>query len=410
MSYPMAKGGGGTPPPQMDDQKDPLIPGGPTARLIDRCKDGRDCKKAREEVKIEIKEEIGEPIKSIPGHIYRSDSEATNSQRGSSPSPERQTMAVRLLAISSSCGEPRGKWLREKMEDHFSKNGIDEFAPPTDEEIKMQLKLPSEEAIQRNEFKEPLTNWEPVEGTGIPGWIKELLPEEEIVRPPDWRPPTPPRVDIGLLQYVDEFKINEEPELPKNADIFISTEEVLRKDLEDDDVVVLYNSTCIIRTIKAGIKKSKRDREKEEAEDERRFRGGGRGWSSRGRGEDRGVRRGGFESGGRDRTEKENRVRGIKRERSISSSPGRDARRQIRSDEPDSRRGGKDRRDVHVHDSRRERDRYGSGREGDRRRSRESFDDNRHESVNRVGDPSRGRSFKDDNKSGETSRDVNDRN
>ena len=119
--------------------------------------DGRDCKKAREEVKIEIKEEIGEPIKSIPGHIYRSDSEATNSQRGSSPSPERQTMAVRLLAMSSSCGdrEPRGKWLREKMEDHFSKNGIDEFAPPTDEEIKMQLKLPSEEAIQRMSSRSP---------------------------------------------------------------------------------------------------------------------------------------------------------------------------------------------------------------------------------------------------------------
>ena len=70
MSYPMAKGGGGTPPPQRDDQKDPLIPGVPTARLIDKCMDGRDCKKAREEVKIEIKEEIGEPIKSIHTRSY----------------------------------------------------------------------------------------------------------------------------------------------------------------------------------------------------------------------------------------------------------------------------------------------------------------------------------------------------
>jgi len=66
---------------------------------------------------------------------------------------------------------------------------------------------------------------------------------------------------------------------------------------------------------------------------------------------------------------KENRERGIKRERSISSSPGRDARSHMRRDEPDPRRGREDRRDAHMHDDRRERDRYGSGRDGDRKRS-----------------------------------------
>lgn len=244
----------------------------------DRRGDGRDGKRERgellEEVKLEVRDDVGEPSKSRPRHTSRSDSEATNSQRGSSP----PSMADRLLAISSSSGEreARGKWLTEKIEDHFSKNGIDQSAPPTEEEIKMQLKLPSKEAIERNEFKEPLTIWEPVEGTGIPGWNKELLPEEEIVRPPDWRPPTPPRVDIRLVQYVDEFKKDEEPELPKIGDIFTSKEDILRKDIKDDDEVVLYNSECIIRTTKAGIKKSKRDRENEEAEEERMFRGGGR--------------------------------------------------------------------------------------------------------------------------------------
>ena len=32
---------------------------------------------------------------------------------------------------------------------------------------------------------EPLTNWQPVEDTGIPGWRKEFLPEEEVEMPTD---------------------------------------------------------------------------------------------------------------------------------------------------------------------------------------------------------------------------------
>jgi len=231
----------------------------------------RDDRREESRSQIEIKDEPGEPSKFRPRHTSRSDSEATNSQRGSSPPPERPTsLKDRLMAISSHSEdkESRGKWLKEKIEDHFSKHGIDESAPPTEEEIKMQLKLPSKEAIEKNEFKEPLTNWQTVENTGIPGWNKELLPEEEIVRPPDWKPPTPPRVDIRLVTYVDEFK-KEEPELPKITDIFTSKEEILRKDIKDDDEVVLYNSECIIRTTKAGIKKSKRDREDEEAEEDK---------------------------------------------------------------------------------------------------------------------------------------------
>ena len=35
------------------------------------------------------------------------------------------------------------------------------------------------------------------------GWNKSLLPEEEVVRPPDWKPPTPPRVDIRLVKGLE---------------------------------------------------------------------------------------------------------------------------------------------------------------------------------------------------------------
>jgi len=49
--------------------------------------------------------------------------------------------------------------------------------------------------------------WLPVENTGIPGWRKGLLPEEKIVRPPDWRPP---RVHSSLMRYVKEFSKEEQ--------------------------------------------------------------------------------------------------------------------------------------------------------------------------------------------------------
>ena len=38
------------------------------------------------------------------------------------------------------------------------------------------------------------------------GWNKSLLPPEEIIRPPDWRPPTPPRVDLSLTPIIELAK------------------------------------------------------------------------------------------------------------------------------------------------------------------------------------------------------------
>jgi len=238
----------------------------------ERRRDDKDGRRERDDLgesrRAEIKDEPGEPSKARPRHTSRSDSEATNSQRGSSP--EKQSLADRLMAISSNTGEreSRGKWLTEQMEEYFDKKGNDQSGEPTEEEIKMQLKLPTKETVDKNEFKEPLTNWQPVENTGIPGWRKELLPEEEVMRPPDWKPPTPPRVDISLQQYKDEFK-EESPKLPKINEIVQDKERILREDLDDNDEVVLYNRECIIRTTKAGIRRSKRDREEEEEEEER---------------------------------------------------------------------------------------------------------------------------------------------
>ena len=72
--------------------------------------------------------------------------------------------------------------------------------------------MPNPEKI--SEFKEPIRQWEPVSGSGIPSWRKALLPEEEEEKPADWRPPTPPKVDLSLQSAIKEFR-DEKPKPPK---------------------------------------------------------------------------------------------------------------------------------------------------------------------------------------------------
>ena len=298
------------------------------------------------------------------------------------PSSAKPSMADRLLAMSANEEKvDRGKWLADQMEELKKSKGIDSDEEPTEEEIKMQLKLPAKNKVEMNKYKEPLKKWILVENSGVPSWKKESLLEEE--REPGWEAPTPPTVDRSLLLCKGEFR-KETPKLPKISEVVKDKENVLREDLADDDEVVLFNNFCIIRTTKAGILKSKKDRRNEEEEDEIEFRGRfGGGRAGRGR-EGRGGR--GDGGRGRDRFEgNESRARGFMRNRSISSSPGRDAggyrshsnagSRQERKDGYSShgRRGEEDRRadERRESHSRREHDRsdYEEKRSGGRRES-----------------------------------------
>ena len=124
-----------------------------------------------------------------------------------------------------------------------------------------------------------MRQWEEVESGKVlhhplPGWRKELLPEEEVVREEGWRPPTPPRVDISLMDCIKAFKEGERVKLPKIEGIVTNREEVMKKELRDSDEVVLYSGACIVRTTRKGIEMSRKQREEEEREDERRFSGG----------------------------------------------------------------------------------------------------------------------------------------
>jgi hypothetical protein len=190
------------------------------------------------------------------------------SQRGTSA--DKQTLADRLFAISIGNNNnrgveklPRGKWM-EKVD------GIGSDEELSEEEIK-QHNLPAKQKVENEEFKEPLMNWISVEKSVIPSWRKDLLPEEENIPDRDWIPHTAPRVDISLQMYKEEF-VEETPILSKIRDIVKDKEMVLAENLEEDDEVVLLNNSCIIRTTKAGIKKSKRNREIEDDEEGQRKR------------------------------------------------------------------------------------------------------------------------------------------
>ena len=98
-------------------------------------------------------------------HTSRSESES-NSQRGSSSDRDGRpgsasTLEERLRAMQGEPGEPRGRWLEKELEQWKKKNNFDESKPPTEEEIKMQLKLPPRVPQgEQVEFKEPLRQWE----------------------------------------------------------------------------------------------------------------------------------------------------------------------------------------------------------------------------------------------------------
>ena len=85
-----------------------------------------------------------------------------------------------------------------------------------------------------------------------------------MVRGPDWRPPTPPKVDLSILQFAKHFK-NEEFKPPKVFDIKNGKDKILKDDkFRGRHEAVFYSGGCIVRTTKKGIEKSKQDRREKE--------------------------------------------------------------------------------------------------------------------------------------------------
>ena len=300
-----------------------------------------------------------------------------HTSRDRSPTPPRST-GDRLLALSrdeNSKSKPaRGNWLTQEVERYKRDNNVESDSEPTEEEITKQIKLPTKEQIESQSFKEPIKQWvevkpqeDPKNEYGIPWlkWNKEILPEEEIVRGPDWKPPTPPRVDISVFSYLSAF--TEETAPAAEVKVFKDKQSALES---NEETLVIYHDNGIIKTTREDLLRQQEKKRREEEEDRR----GGGGFGGRGgRGGRRDDRRDGRKGGGRyDRRDRDDdnpnhqRLgRDRARPRSQSSSPGR-LRSRSPAHTPKNRR--EERRPERQYDNERDREQSRGGR-SDRRDS-----------------------------------------
>ena len=85
----------------------------------------------------------------------------------------------------------------------------------------------------------------------------------QVVRAVGWEPPTPPKVDLSLLRYRQEFQKNETYKPPKVYDLKKGKDILQSGDFKGRHEGVFYSGGCVIRTTKKGVENSKRMREEE---------------------------------------------------------------------------------------------------------------------------------------------------
>ena len=78
-----------------------------------------------------------------------------------------------------------------------------------------------------------------------------------------WEPPTPPKVDLSLLRYRQEFQKNETYKPPKVYDLKKGKEILQSGDFKGRHEGVFYSGGCVIRTTKKGVENSKRTKEED---------------------------------------------------------------------------------------------------------------------------------------------------
>jgi len=161
----------------------------------------------------------------------------------------------------------KGEFLRNEMKKYMKENHRENGAQePTKDEVKKQIFLPKDMVT----FKEPLKQWVRTGGNTLPGWDKTKLPEEEVVRPPDWRPPTPPRVDLTLTPFIQRAKqdlqVTADERVNVNQQTVIkefkqSADEYELRDVRDDEIILVMTGCGLVRFTKKEFLSAKRRRD-----------------------------------------------------------------------------------------------------------------------------------------------------
>ena len=158
---------------------------------------------------------------------------------------------ARLVALSEEVEEnPRREgWLDQKMEELKIQEGITEKTVPTKDLIQRQVLLPKD----LKDYKDPILDWNVVVGEHkLPGWNKENLPEEEILKA-EVKEVVVDRKELmstgkWLLQG-SSVSIPKEEILNNNGVIEIHKKEEVLNDPELDDSIeiAVLDGSCVIR-------------------------------------------------------------------------------------------------------------------------------------------------------------------
>jgi len=186
------------------------------------------------------------------------DGERNNSREESPPS---DSLSSRLVEMSKENGEnaekpKRGAWLSEQLKEYFAKNR-NEDSDPTHDEIVKQIRLPS--MNEGTVFQEPIMKWvsftvEEGEDDPVPSWDKSLLPDEEVIHDLEWQPPTPPSEAVFDFIHRFEKEIKEETKINKVLKEGDSLNDALRC-LDIEDEVVFEDGFTLMRVKKERLDK-----------------------------------------------------------------------------------------------------------------------------------------------------------
>ena len=94
-----------------------------------------------------------------------------------------------------------------------------------------------------------------------------MLLEEEPEEVLNCAPPIPPKYDFDILSYIKHLEI----ETPKMNELFLEKRQILKSSLEDCEEGFLWSHGGIVRTTRNAIKRSRKERERQDWENERNY-------------------------------------------------------------------------------------------------------------------------------------------
>lgn len=94
--------------------------------------------------------------------------------------------------------------------------------------------------------------WKEVHADKVPGWNRDLLPDDvPEKKPPDWKPPPPPKVELSLLGTLEQLRNDTTAVAPTSQpakrEIYQDASREELSDLMPEDIVLVFGDCGIAR-------------------------------------------------------------------------------------------------------------------------------------------------------------------